>query len=246
MARTFFWVCPGCHMGIHFSNHICTCGTTNPVYDDVLAPMHKQKYEAPDIMVDTFMPPRLPGYEQLCRPMSQCKPSNPEPKVSDNFPELRSRIEAVKSLQRYANESRSEVAEKISITPKSALPGYEETASILEEAGEHTNGDRQGDYGHPIYDFTVAMNILNALGFRRYVSPSSEDLRNLGPQDQPIIMQAVKLSREYHIHKRDNLVDGAGYWDCLDKVEDAISKGMACPWDGNLPEEDEYLHREDK
>jgi hypothetical protein len=90
--------------------------------------------------------------------------------------------------------------------------------SILEEAGAHTNGDRQEDYGHPIFDFTCVAEILNALGFRRKVSPSSEELRPLVAEDHPIIMEAVKLSREFNGHKRDNLVDGCGYWDCLDKV----------------------------
>lgn len=31
-------------------------------------------------------------------------------------------------------------------------------------------------------------------------------------------MVAVKISRQCHMPKRDNLVDGAGYFNCLDMI----------------------------
>ena len=90
--------------------------------------------------------------------------------------------------------------------------------SALDEAKKLVHGDRQADYGHPARDFATITEILNALGFRRMDARGK--LRELKPTDHPIIMQAVKLSREYHRPKRDNRVDGAGYWETLQMVHD--------------------------
>jgi len=102
--------------------------------------------------------------------------------------------------------------------------------SVLKEADGLINGDRNSDYGHPLDDFTVAMDILNALGFRRQQGHGGP-FRPLVAEDQPIIMQAVKLSREYNKPKRDNRVDGAGYWGTLQMVEDERARREAVPVD---------------
>jgi len=41
------------------------------------------------------------------------------------------------------------------------------------------------------------------------------------PEDVPLYMVGVKLAREVHRHKRDSLVDGAGYLRTLEKVREA-------------------------
>ena len=38
----------------------------------------------------------------------------------------------------------------------------------------------------------------------------------LRPEDVAMMMMLVKVAREAHAPKRDNRVDGAGYWQCLD------------------------------
>lgn len=78
--------------------------------------------------------------------------------------------------------------------------------SILDEAKRLTATERHGDYGHPADDFarTAAMwsGILAAK-----LRPDAQ----ISASDVPLCMIAVKLARQSHRHKRDNLVDIAGY-----------------------------------
>jgi len=76
--------------------------------------------------------------------------------------------------------------------------------SICQEAHRLTNGDRNHTYGHPFDDFTHAAAIAAAI----LKMP-------IRPEHIPFIMFAVKIARESHLHKRDNLVDIAGYANTL-------------------------------
>jgi hypothetical protein len=78
--------------------------------------------------------------------------------------------------------------------------------SVLDTAARITEGSRQADYGHPRDDFakTAAM-WTGILG-----SKLREDAV-ITAGDVPLCMIAVKLARQAHRHKRDNLVDIAGY-----------------------------------
>lgn len=88
----------------------------------------------------------------------------------------------------------------------SCLP-YAETA--LQEAQRLVYGDRQGTYGHPLDDYACTAAMWSAI-LRHPVTP-----------EQAILcMVAVKLSRESRQHKRDNLVDMAGYAECAQRVHD--------------------------
>lgn len=74
--------------------------------------------------------------------------------------------------------------------------------NILQEANRLIYGDRQSSYGHPIEDFTRTGRMWGAI---------------LGTADVPpekvgLCMVALKISRECNAPKRDNLVDGAGYF----------------------------------
>lgn len=84
---------------------------------------------------------------------------------------------------------------------------HQEPEDVLEEALRITRGDRNNDYGHPFDDFTKTAKLWSViLGV------------DVGPEHVAMCMVCVKLSRQCHAPKRDNLVDGAGYFRTLSMV----------------------------
>jgi hypothetical protein len=72
--------------------------------------------------------------------------------------------------------------------------------NILLEANEITGGERNESYGHPRDDFTRTAKLWSAfLGVE------------IKPQHIPLMMILLKVSREANKHKRDSIVDIAGY-----------------------------------
>lgn len=85
------------------------------------------------------------------------------------------------------------------------VPVVDET--LTAEAQNLVNGNRNEDYGHPAQDFDRAAKIWSAiLG----VPVTGEQVA--------LCMVGVKLAREVHKPKRDNLVDGIGYLLAYDAV----------------------------
>lgn len=79
--------------------------------------------------------------------------------------------------------------------------------SILDEAKQITSSQRPEDYGHPLDDFTRAAQMISGLmGWP------------VKPEEVPLIMICIKMSRQKNKHKNDNLVDIAGYAETIDKV----------------------------
>lgn len=87
--------------------------------------------------------------------------------------------------------------------------------TILEEAQRLVYGNRQADYGHPIEDFTRTGKMWGAILGTADVSPDRVAL----------CMVALKVSRECHRPKRDNIVDGAGYFAALALVREKQEVG---------------------
>ena len=85
-----------------------------------------------------------------------------------------------------------------------------ETESILSEAERIVNGDRQADYSDPVENFKHISAIASAI--------SKEEL---SPTTCAIVMIAVKLARENYKHKRDNLVDLAGYVEIMNRIKES-------------------------
>ncbi len=78
--------------------------------------------------------------------------------------------------------------------------------TVLSEAARITDGARQSDYGHPCDDFTRTAMMWTAI-----LDWKLRENTEINATDIPLCMIAVKLARQSHRHKRDNLVDIAGY-----------------------------------
>jgi hypothetical protein len=101
----------------------------------------------------------------------------------------------------------------IELKPKAVGP-----ESICQIADRLVAVDRQNDYGHPRDDFQRIADMASGAGFR--VLEANGKLRKMEPRDHVFWMQFTKLSREMNNHKRDNAIDGAGYWKTLDLIYD--------------------------
>jgi hypothetical protein len=107
--------------------------------------------------------------------------------------------------------------------------------TILEEAQRLVHGNRGNDYGHPIHDYRATGRMWSAL-LERWLKrcglalvtraqlckdelvEGEERLPDIPPRLATLMMIAVKLSREAHQHKRDNLTDTAGYAECASMI----------------------------
>lgn len=98
------------------------------------------------------------------------------------------------------------------VHPAAALKPFSET--ICQEADRLVSCDRQETYGHPFHDFTKTGKIWAAIF----------GIPEVTPEQVALCMVGVKISRECNKHKRDNLVDGAGYFKCLDLIHEYRDK----------------------
>jgi len=78
--------------------------------------------------------------------------------------------------------------------------------SILDEAKRITEGTRRAEYGAPADDFARAAHMWTGI-----LAAKLRDGQAVTAMDIPLCMVAIKLARQSHHHKRDNLVDIAGY-----------------------------------
>lgn len=77
--------------------------------------------------------------------------------------------------------------------------------SIHEEAESIVKNDRHDAYGHPLDNFTRIGKMWSA------ILGVDVDYQQVG-----LMLQALKISRHVNTPKRDNRVDGVGYWIALD------------------------------
>ena len=80
--------------------------------------------------------------------------------------------------------------------------------NILEEANKAVYGDRQADYG------SVRENFTNIAKGWAIIAGA-----NITPEQVGLMMVWLKISRQMNKPKRDNLVDGAGYFATIEKME---------------------------
>ena len=81
--------------------------------------------------------------------------------------------------------------------------------NILKRADELVNGPRQENYGPPSENYARAAQFWSAiLGV------------DVTPSQVVLCMIGIKMAREIHKHKTDNLVDIAGYAAVLEMLEE--------------------------
>jgi hypothetical protein len=84
-------------------------------------------------------------------------------------------------------------------------------STYADKATELVLGDRNASYGPPAEDYakTAAMwsGLLNGIL-----------TRPITPKEAVLMMVALKLSREMHRHKPDNLIDAHGYLLCAEWI----------------------------
>jgi hypothetical protein len=97
--------------------------------------------------------------------------------------------------------------------------------NILHEAERLIYGDRPTEYDHPRNDFTRTGRMWGAILSGHF----KKTVPDISPEIVGLMMVAVKLSRESYKHKRDNVVDGAGYWGCVDRVLDSCDLDKKSP-----------------
>ena len=91
--------------------------------------------------------------------------------------------------------------------------------NILQEADKITDGDREKCYGSPLHDFTRVAKLWSViLG------------AEVKPEHVALCMIQIKISREINKHKRDNLVDIAGYARVLEKLLDEERHNLLYKW----------------
>jgi len=80
---------------------------------------------------------------------------------------------------------------------------------IADLAASLVDGDRQADYGHPLDDFTRTALIWTAILGHEVTA-----------EQVALCMVGVKIAREVHVPKTDNVVDGVGYFLTLAMVRE--------------------------
>lgn len=167
-----------------------------------------------DLMIDD----KLENYYALdatgCMPYLYDQPWNRD--TGDEDPRRVSSLEAfVDCVETYSealqealdDQAAEEVAQTLGQSDAGAASLNIKPESILQEADRLVSTDRGKDYGHPFDDFSRTAKMWSGI--------FGIDVR---PEQVPLAMICVKISRETNKPKTDNLVDIAGYAKTLDMV----------------------------
>lgn len=91
------------------------------------------------------------------------------------------------------------------------------TRSALTAAFNLVHGERGENYGHPADDFACTAAIVTSLLKRQ---GKLADGKEVTAEDWALFMVACKITREAHLPKEDNRIDGAGYLETLQMIHD--------------------------
>lgn len=91
--------------------------------------------------------------------------------------------------------------------------------SILDKAIEITD-NRLKSYGDPIENLNNIVNLWNAYIKSRKIDTIDNNGELLSNKDVSMMMILLKISREIHMPKEDNLIDIAGYCRLASAIEE--------------------------
>jgi hypothetical protein len=89
--------------------------------------------------------------------------------------------------------------------------------TVLQEAQRLVYGDREASYSPPQRDYAKTAKIWTGLLLEK-LRPGVE----ITALEAVLMMAGMKMAREVFLHKRDNLVDAAGYIGCAGRIVDNI------------------------
>ena len=99
--------------------------------------------------------------------------------------------------------------------------------SVLAEAADVINGERQDVYGEPEDSFFLIADFWSV-----YLGKKYEDVC-LSREDVAMMMTLFKIAREMHQRKRDNIRDAAGYlgiYADMQSNEAPVAESMTFEW----------------
>lgn len=91
--------------------------------------------------------------------------------------------------------------------------------TILEEAQRMVYGDRQADYGSVTENFSNIARLWSVIVGK-----------DITPEQVGLMMVTLKVARQMNKPKRDNLVDGAGYFATIEKMYDEQKQKGGVPF----------------
>lgn len=101
----------------------------------------------------------------------------------------------------------------MSLPISSDPPACANTDTLLDDAYRLTHTDRGSDYGPPHEDYAKVAKIWTGI-----LLPKLRSGQEVTAAEAAMCMIGIKMSREVHKPHRDNRVDGAGYWWCVDEI----------------------------
>ena len=170
------------------------------VYPDVLWRKALEKTDAPDsssIKSIRRIMDSLPGWEQYFT-TREGKSARAYRRVSESSFRISPLVTKTDTIRGNTPNAKPQVVSQ-----------SVERQNILQEANSIVRGDRQADYGDTVANFKHIANIASAIRKKEFTA-----------EDCCVVLMAVKLAREQFKHKRDNLVDLAGYTEILNQIKE--------------------------
>jgi hypothetical protein len=88
--------------------------------------------------------------------------------------------------------------------------------TVLQEAQALVYGDREDQYSPPQRDYAKTAKIWTGILLEK-LRPGEE----ITAKEAVLMMVGMKISREVFKHRRDNLIDAAGYIACAERIVEA-------------------------